>query len=39
MTPELEKILGRVEKDIKNNKNLSSTFDNGEEMDNCLDSL
>ena len=38
MTPELEKLLGRVEKDIKNNKNLVGPFYSAEEMDKYLDS-
>ena len=38
MTPELERILGGVEKDIKLRKNLSRGFTNGEEMDKYLDS-
>lgn len=33
MTPELERILGRVEKDIKEGKNLSPAFDN---MDDAI---
>ena len=39
MTPKLEKLLDKVEKDIKHNRNLSPAFDNMEEMDKYLDSL
>lgn len=39
MTPELERILGVVEEDIKTNKNFSPTFKTGEEMDRYLDSI
>jgi len=39
MTPELERLLGRVEKDIKMGRNLSAAFENGEEMDKYLDSI
>lgn len=39
MTPELEKILGPIEKDIKKGKNLSPGFSTAEEMDEYLDSL
>ena len=38
MTAELEKFLGKVEKDIKNKKNLAGPFYNGKEMDEYLDS-
>ncbi len=38
MTPELEKYLGKVEKDIKNKRNLAGPFSNAEEMDEYLDS-
>ncbi|MDO8460923.1 MAG: type II toxin-antitoxin system RelB/DinJ family antitoxin [bacterium] len=38
MTPELEKLLERVEKDIKNNKNLAGPFSSAEEMDKYLNS-
>lgn len=38
MTPELEKMLGKVEKDIKAGKNLSPKFATPEEMDRYLDS-
>ena len=39
MTPEFEKLLGPIEEDIKNNRNLSSSFDNAEDMDKYLDSI
>lgn len=39
MTPELERLLGPIEEDIKKGKNLSREFDNQEEMDRYLDSL
>ena len=39
MTPELEKLLGEVEKDIKNKKNLSKAFSAPSDMDKYLDSL
>lgn len=39
MTPELERILGKVEEDIKKGRNLSPSFKNAEEMDKYLDSL
>ncbi len=39
MTPELEKLVGRVQEDIKYNRNLSPTFTTAEEMDKYLDSL
>ena len=39
MTPELEKLLGLVEKDIKARKNLSPVFSSSEEMENYLDSV
>lgn len=38
MTPELEKLLDKVEEDIKHNRNLSPAFKNSEEMDKYLDS-
>lgn len=38
MTPELEKLLDKVEKDIKNKRNLSKAFSTSEEMDSYLDS-
>lgn len=39
MTPELEKFLGPVEKDIKTGRNLSPGFSTASEMDEYLDSL
>ena len=39
MTPELEKLLGPIEKDIKTGKNFSSAFSSPKEMENYLDSL
>lgn len=38
MTPELEKLLDRVEEDIKHNRNLSPAFKTAEEMNKYLDS-
>lgn len=38
MTPELEKLLGKVEVDIKNNRNIDGPFYDGKEMDKYLDS-
>ena len=39
MTPELEKLIGRVRKDFKNNRNISGPFSTAEEMDKYLDKL
>lgn len=39
MTPELEKLIGQVEEDIKMGRNLSPSFKTAEEMDKYLDSL
>lgn len=39
MTPELEKLLDRVEEDIKYNRNLSPSFKTAKEMNDYLDSL
>lgn len=39
MTPELEKLLDRVEEDIKHNRNLSPAFKTAKDMDKYLDSL
>ena len=39
MTPELEKYLGPVDKDIKKGRNLSPAFSTAEEMDEYLDSI
>ena len=38
MTPELEKLLDKVEEDIKHNRNIVGPFDNAEEMDKYLNS-
>lgn len=38
ITPELEKLLDKVEDDIKHDRNLSLSFESGEEMDKYLDS-
>lgn len=38
MTPKLEKFLDRVEKDIKNRKNIVGPFKTAEEMDKYLHS-
>ena len=38
MSPELEKFLGKVEKDIAAGKNFSGPFSSGEEMDSWLNS-
>lgn len=39
MTPELEKLLDKVEADIKHKRNLSPEFKTAEEMNKYLDSL
>lgn len=39
MTSELEKLLDKVEEDIKTGKNLSPAFDSKKKMDKYLDSL
>ena len=39
MTPELEKLIGPIEKDIKERKNLSPAFSLPEEMEEHLNSL
>lgn len=39
ITPELEKLLDRVEEDIKHNRNLSPRFKTAKNMDEYLDSL
>ena len=39
MTPELEKLLDKVEEDIKHKRNLAGPFSTPEEMDKYLDSL
>lgn len=38
MTPELEKLLDKVEQDIKNKRNLAGPFSAPKEMDRYLDS-
>lgn len=39
MTPELEKFLGKVEEDIKHNRNLVGPFKTAREANKYLDSL
>lgn len=39
ITPEFEKLLGKIDEDIKNRKNLIGPFTSSEEMDKYLDSL
>lgn len=39
MTPELEKLLDKIDDDIKNRRNLVGPFSTPEEMDKYLDSL
>lgn len=39
MTPELERLLGRVEEDIRKKKNMSPAFSSPSEMDEYLNSL
>ena len=39
MTPYLEAVLGKVEKDIKDGKNMSRTFSSAEEANRYLDTL
>jgi DNA-damage-inducible protein J len=39
MTPYLENILGKVENDIKNGKNMSPSFKNAQEANSHLDNL
>ncbi len=39
ISPELEKLLGVVEKDIKNKENISRNFSSVNELSNYLDSL
>lgn len=38
MTPELEKLIGRVEEDVKHNRNIAGPFYSAEEMDKYLNS-
>ena len=39
MTPELERFLGKVDEDIKHNRNLVGPFHSAEEANKYLDSL
>ena len=39
MTPELERLIGAVEKDVKAKKNLSPILESAEEIDDYLSSL
>jgi len=39
MTPELEKLLDKVEEDIKHNRNLVGPFKNAKEANDYLDTL
>lgn len=39
MTPTLETLLGKVEKDISENKNVSQTFSSAHEANDYLDTL
>lgn len=39
ITPEFEKLLGKIDEDIKNKRSLAGPFSTSEEMDNYLDSL
>jgi addiction module RelB/DinJ family antitoxin len=39
MTPELERLLGNVEKDVKEKKNISGSFSTAKEVNAYLDSL
>ncbi len=39
MTPELEKLLDKVENDIQHNRNLVGPFSSASEMDEYLDSV
>ena len=39
ITPELERLLGRIEKDIPEKKNMSLVFSSAEAMDEYLDAL
>ncbi len=39
MTPTLEKLLGKAEKDISANKNMSKTFISADEANEYLDNL
>jgi len=39
MTPKLENMIGEIEKDIENKKNLSGLFTNADEIEEYLSSL
>jgi len=39
MIPEFELFIGKIEKDIQENKNLSKTFSSAEEANDYLDNL
>ncbi|MFH1423940.1 MAG: hypothetical protein ABIG29_03260 [Candidatus Nealsonbacteria bacterium] len=39
MTPELERLIGKVEEDFKNKRNISGPFSTPEEMDAYLNKL
>ena len=39
MTPELERLLGKIDRDIKNNKNIVGPFSTSKEANEYLDSL
>ncbi len=39
ITPEFEKLLGKIYEDIKRGRNLSPEFDSAEEIDKYLDSF
>lgn len=39
MTPELEKLLEKVERDIRNNKNIVGPFKSAKEMNDYLDKV
>ena len=39
MTPEFERLVGKIEKDIKEKKNLSPSFSSSEKINDYLDNL
>ena len=39
MTPEFERLVGKIEKDIKGKKNLSPSFSSSEKINDYLDNL
>ena len=39
MTPEFERLVGKFERDIKNKKNVSSSFSSSERINDYLDNL